>query len=156
MSCGFAGSLWFNTTERVGSMVNIALQQGQVTWIVEFVCSDILFFLFSCSWFVFMNDHEPRWFIPSAQSVPHPDRRRRHAANRALLALVPRCRGAPGLIVRHLPAVWIRFHQSCLFPGKSENPTSRRRFCASGPRRYPRVSDRRSVIRPLPRVESIF
>src|SRR5262249_13144991 len=115
----------------------------------------IWFFLF-CVLAIARNDYVSRWFILSVQSALRPDRRKRHAANRALLALVRRCRGAPGLIVRHLPAVWIRFHQSCLFPGKSESLTSRRRSCVSVPRRYPRVSDKRSVIHPFPRVESIF
>ena len=45
-------------------MVNVALQHGQVTWIVELGCSDISFSFFSCSWFVFVsvtrNDHESR------------------------------------------------------------------------------------------------
>src|SRR5262249_2297376 len=112
MSFGFVRSFWFNTPPRGGSMVCIPLHQRQVTWIVEFGCSDISFSLL----FVFANDHEPGWFIPSAQSAPRPDRRRRHAANRALWALVRRYRVVRGLIVRHLAAVWIPFHQSCLFP----------------------------------------
>jgi hypothetical protein len=42
MSCGFAGSLWFNTAGRLGSIVNVALQQGQATTIVEVAFSDII------------------------------------------------------------------------------------------------------------------
>src|SRR5262245_12530279 len=152
MSCGFAGNLWFNTTDRVGSMVNVALQQGQVTWIVELGCSDISFFLLSCSWFVLVNDHEARWFIPSVQFVPHPGRRKRRGASRFLSARVRRCRGARGLIVRHLAAVWIPFHQRCRFPDRSESLTSHRRSCVSVPRRYPQVSDRRSAIHRSPHV----